>query len=235
VIQLDITLPLGKIAKKLAKVSDEVVFHGKATQPLYILAMDPSRSLLVVIDAGITIDSDIDAGIPVKELAETGKGVRYKMDYEGEAWRIVYETGSGLKVRKKIGGLEPSLPASEALSIARTKVVKSTEVDSETLSHILDELGKSDVVSLKFIQGSPGKLVASTSDVAKGVEAEVQVGEVPEGFEARVNMDLLASAVEILEPLAKTLRIGVDEKGILVIEPVTGSGGTRILIAPVEG
>jgi len=233
-IQLDITLPLGKIARKLAKVTDEVVFYGRATQPLYILAMDPSRNLLVKIDAGITIDSDVEAGIQVKELAETGKGVRYRMDYEGEAWKITYETGSGLKVRKKIGGLEPSLSASEALSIAGAKVARSAEIDVETLSHVLDELRGGDIITLRFVKGNPGRLVASLSDVAKGVEVEAPVGEVPEGFEARVSLDLLASAVGILEPLAKTLRLGVDEKGILVVEPAAGSGETRILIAPVE-
>jgi hypothetical protein len=231
---LDITLPLGKIAKKLSKVTDEVIFYGKATQPLYILAMDPSKNLLVKIDAGITIDSDVEAGIQVKELAETGKGVRYKMDYEGETWKITYETGNGLKVRKKISGLEPSVPASEALSIAGTKIVKSVEVDCDTLSHILDELGKGDVVTLKFTKGNPGKLIASLSDVTKGVEAEVQVGEVREDFEVKVNLDLLSNAVEILEPFTKTLRLGVDERGILVVEPSIGNGETRILIAPVE-
>jgi hypothetical protein len=235
VIQLDITLPLGRIAKKLAKVTDEVVFYGKATQPLYLVAMDPSKNLLVKIDAGITIDNDVEAGIQVKELAETSKGVRYKMDYEGEAWRITYETSTGLKVRKKISGLEPSIPVSEALSIAGTRVVKSVEVDRETLSRVLDELGEGDIITLKFTKGSPGKLVASLSDVAKGIEAEAQVGEVPEDFEVKVSLDLLSSAVEILEPFAKTLRLGVDERGILVVEPSTGSEGTRILIAPVEG
>jgi hypothetical protein len=234
-IQLDISLPLGKIAKKLARVSDEVVFYGRAAQPLYIVAMDPTRNLLARIDAGISIDSDFEAGIQVRELAETSKGVRYRMDYDNNTWSIIYETNAGLKVRKKIGGLEPSFPVSEALPLADTEVASSADVDYATLTHALDELGDGDVVSLKFIQGKPGRMVASLSDASKKVEVEAPVGEVSKGFEVKANLELVKSAIEILEPIARSFRVGVNSKGILVIEPASARSGTRILIAPVEG
>jgi hypothetical protein len=231
VIQVDI--PLGKVAKKLSKITDELVLYGKAGGKLYVIAVDPSQSLFVQIDAGISLDEDFKAGLPVKEIKETSKGVRYTLDYDGGVWSVTYETVSGLKVRKKINGLEPIVQGIDAILEMDVKMVGGEAlVDYASLSQALGEV-EGDSVLLRFVKGKPGKLLLITSEPGKEVEVEVPVGEVAKGFEVKVNPSLLEGAIEALEPLTRSFRVGVNEKGVLVIGPSAGSGETRALIAPL--
>lgn len=230
-IQLDI--PIGKIAKRLAKLSDEVVFYGKAAGPLYLVAMDPSQSLLVQIDAGIALDEDFKAGIPTKELGETSKGARYVMDYDSdkEAWNITYETSTGLKVKKKISGLEPSIPVGEVVEI-ESKTVAEAVVDYATLSQALGEV-EGELVSMKFVKGKPGKLIIKSKEPNKELEVEATLGEVNADFEVKVNPALVMAGIDVLEPITRSFSVGVTDKGILVIKPNGIKGETRVLIAPI--
>jgi len=228
-IQLDI--PLGKIAKRLAGVSDEVVLYGKAAGPLYLVAMDPSQSLLVQIDAGIALDEDLKAGIPTKELGETSKGARYFMDYDKETWNVTYETATGLRVKKKMAGLEPSIPVEELVGI-EAKTVSETIVDYVTLSHALGEV-EGDVVSMRFVKGKPGRLIIKSRDASKEIEVEATISEVAKDFEVKVNPVFVMAGIDALEPLTRSFSIGVTEKGLLVIKPNGIKSDTRVLIAPV--
>ena len=228
-IQVDI--PLGKIAKKLAKVTDEIVLYGREGGGLYLLAMDPSQSLLICIDAGISLDEDIRAGLSTKELRETTKGIRYTLDYDQGAWRVVYETTSGLRVKKKLSGLEPTIPVEEVIKLGADAKEWAT-VDYVSLSQALSEI-EGDSVKLVFTQGKPGKLSLVSSEPGKEVEVEVSVSEVERSFEVRVDPKLLEGAIEALEPLTRTFRIGLTEKGILVIKPSTSKDETKALIAPL--
>jgi hypothetical protein len=231
VIQIDI--PLGKIAKSLSKVTDEIVLYGKSGSRLYLIAIDPSQSMAIQIDAGISLDEDFKAGLPVKELKETSKGVRYMLDYDRGVWSVTYETTSGLKVRKKINGLEPSLPDLDAIVNMDSKPVNGEAlVDYASISQALGEI-EGDSAILKFIQGKPGKLLLVTNEPGKEIEVEVPTGEVAKGFEVKINPSLLEGAIEVLEPLTRSFRIGLTEKGILVIEPSISHGETRALIAPL--
>jgi len=230
-IQLDI--PLGKVAKSLSKVTDEIILYGRAGERLYLIAIDPSQSLLIQIDAGISLDEDFKAGLPVKEVKETSKGVRYTLDYDGGVWSVTYETTSGLKVRKRITGLEPTMPELDAVVDMDSRLVNGEAlVDYASISQALGEID-GDSAILRFIQGKPGKLLIVTNRPDKEVEVEVPVSEVSKGFEVRVNPSLLERAIDALEPLTRSFRMGLTEKGVLVIEPSTHSGGTRALIAPL--
>jgi hypothetical protein len=232
-IMIQIDIPLGKIAKSLGKITDEIILYGKSGGRLYLIAIDPSQSLLIQIDAGISLDEDFKAGLPVKELKETSKGVRYTLDYDGGVWKVTYETTSGLKVRKKINGLEPSLPDLDAIVSMDSKLINGEAlVDYVSISQALREI-EGDSAILKFIQGKPGKLLLVTNEPSKEVEVEVPVGEVARGFEVKVNPSLLEGAIEVLEPLTRSFKIGLTGRGVLVIEPSISNGETRALIAPL--
>jgi hypothetical protein len=228
-----VDIPIGKIAKKLSKITDELILYGKAGGKLYIIAVDPSQSLFVQIDAGISLDEDFVAGLPVKEIKETSKGVRYTLDYDNNTWHIAYETTSGVKVRKRISGLEPVVQGIDAIMGMDVKMTGGEAlVDYVALSQALGEV-EGDSVLLRFTQGKPGKLLLSTSEPGKEVEVEVSVSEVTKGFEVRVNPAHLEGAIEALEPLTRSFRIGLNERGVLVIEPTVRSGETRALVAPL--
>jgi len=222
-------------SKKLSKITDEIALYGKSGGRLYIIAVDPSQSLLVQIDAGISLDEDFIAGLPVKELGETSKGARYTLDYDGGVWHITYETTSGLKVRRKIYGLEPSFRGLDAVVNMDSRLVNGEAlVDYASLSQALEEI-EGDSATLKFIQGRPGKLLVVTNEPGKETEVEVLIGDVAKGFEVSVNPSLLKGGIEALESLVKSFRIGLTEKGILVVQPGTSNGETRVLIAPLAG
>jgi hypothetical protein len=230
-IQIDV--PLGKIAKKLTKVADELVFYGKAGGKLYIIAVDPSQSVFIQIDAGISLDEDFIAGIPVKELGETNKGVRYSLDYDGGVWSVTYETASGLKVRKRIAGLEPVVQGVDAiLGMGVGRARGEAIVDYVSLSQALGEV-EGDSVTVRFVQGKPGKLLLVSSEPGREVEVEAAVSEVAVPFEVRVNPQHLEAAVEALEPLTRSFRVRLAESGVLVVEPSVKSGETRALVAPL--
>jgi hypothetical protein len=228
-IQLDI--PLGKIAKKLSRVSDEMVFYGKAGDKLYLFTIDPSQTMLVQIDAGIAMDEDFTAGIPVKELGETSKGVRYVLDFDQGVWKITYETATGMKVRKKVNGLEPSALNIDAILGEDWSMVNGEALfDYASITQALGEVDEESVV-LRFTADK--KMVVSASGLGKEVEVEAGVDDVVKPFEVRVLRSTLLSAVEALEPLAKSFRMGLSKSGILVLEPSVSKFYARVLLSPV--
>jgi len=230
-IQLDI--PIGKIAKKLSKVSDELILYGKAGDKLYLFAIDPSQTMLVQIDAGIAMDEDFMAGIPVKELGETNKGVRYVMDYDQGVWKISYETSTGTKVRKKINGLEPAISNIDVILNEDWSMMNGEAVvDYSSINQALSEIEEENIV-LRFVTGKPGKMIISADGPGKEIEVETNINEVVKPFEVRVTRSTFENTIEILEPLTRGFRIGLSKNGILVIEPSVSKTFTRALVSPV--
>jgi len=230
-IQLDI--PIGKIAKKLSRITDEMILYGKSGGRLFLIAMDPAQTMAIQIDAGISLDEDFTAGLFVKELGETSKGVKYLLDYDQGVWRITYETASGLKVRKKIAGLEPSVSSLEVIMNVDAKLANGEAIAShDAVAQALSEVEEG-VALVRFVKGKPSKMLVIVNEPGKEVEVEVPVEDVVREFEAKINLSLLKEAIEVLKLLSENFRIGLTEQGIFVVEPSFSTGETRVIIAPV--
>lgn len=221
---LQIDMPIGKIARKLSPMTDELIFYGKPGKKLYMIAVDASQTSMVVVDVGLSFDSDLFVALPTKELAETSKGIRYFIDFDENVWKIQYESDKGVRVKKKIMGFEPSTPGIVELLERKLEYVgQPLVIDYASLSSALEEFSDGEI-KITYEPGEKSRVVISSNSPGKEVEAEIPLGPAEgEGFTIIVSKDHLKRLLDVLENLSKSFKMGVTENGVVRIETTSST------------